>query len=278
MATFSAEWLALREPADHGARAEHLIAPAVAALGSSSPDVKVIDLAAGAGSNLRYLAPRLPFSQQWTLVDRDRKLLEIAARGAHALQQATVTVVQADLSQMEDVLSAGATDSAAVDTPASSTLVTASALLDLVSEAWLARLASRCRAAQAVALFALTYNGRIVCQPADPLDELVRALVNRHQRRDKGFGPAAGPYAAHAATVAFEQEGYRVQRALSNWELGPGASALQQPLVDGWAGAAIDESPGEAGAIAAWQSRRTSAILKGAFHVNVGHEDLLAVP
>jgi hypothetical protein len=276
METFSALWLALREPLDHASRAEHLIAPAVAALGSASPEVQVVDLAAGAGSNLRYLAPRLPLPQRWTLVDHDPKLLEIAAQGAHALHQATVSVVQADVSQLDGVLAAGAEETSGA--PTNATLVTASALLDLVSESWLEQLASRCRTIHAVALFALTYNGRIVCQPVDPLDEFVRTLVNRHQRRDKGFGPAAGPYAAHAATLAFERQGYRVHRALSNWELDGDAGALQQTLVDGWAGAAIDESPREAGAIAAWQSRRTSSIAKGAFRVAVGHEDLLAVP
>ena len=38
-------------------------------------------------------------------------------------------------------------------------LVTASALLDLVSERWLGELAACCRAAGAAALFTLTYNG-----------------------------------------------------------------------------------------------------------------------
>ena len=32
---------------------------------------RIVDLAAGAGSNLRYLSPRLPFEQAWTLVDHD---------------------------------------------------------------------------------------------------------------------------------------------------------------------------------------------------------------
>ena len=39
-------------------------------------------------------------------------------------------------------------------------LVTGAALLDLVSDRWLAELASHCREAGAAALFALTYNGQ----------------------------------------------------------------------------------------------------------------------
>ena len=138
--------------------------------------------------------------------------------------------------------------------------MTASALLDLTSPEWLDALASRCRAAHAVALFALTYDGRIACEPDDPIDELIRALVNRHQQRDKGFGPAAGPDAADAAAQAFERHGFIVHRAPSDWELGAESRPLQQQLVDGWATAAIEMSRRDAAAIRAWRARRTAAI------------------
>ncbi len=49
-------------------------------------------------------------------------------------------------------------------------LVTASALLDLVSERWLRALAARCAGHGAAVLFALSYDGRIVCSPEDPDD------------------------------------------------------------------------------------------------------------
>src|SRR5260221_693568 len=94
-------------------------------------------------------------------------------------------------------------------------LVTASALLDLVSEEWMGPLAARCAAAGASVLFALTYDGRIVCTPEDPEDAAIVALVNEHQRTDKGFGPALGPAATDAAERVFAQAGYRVQRARS---------------------------------------------------------------
>ena len=91
-------------------------------------------------------------------------------------------------------------------------LVTASALLDLVSEYWLGALAAMCREKQSVVLFALSYDGRITCSPTEPADEAIRSLVNRHQRTDKGFGPALGPGAAGQASDLFEALGYRVLR------------------------------------------------------------------
>jgi hypothetical protein len=264
--SFSSEWLALREAADHAARAERLVDIAVGAL-QGGPAVTVVDLAAGTGSNLRYLSARLPFGQHWVLVDHDTALLAEAAR-VGALLNVTADVVCADLVQLDDALPAR------TDGPL---LVTASALLDLTSPQWLDRLASRCRAVHAVALFALTYDGRITCAPVDPMDELIRALVNRHQQRDKGFGPAAGPDATGVAAQAFERYGFIVHRAPSDWELGAESRALQQQLVDGWAAAAIEASRRDADAIQAWRARRVEAIERGTSRIDVGHEDLVCI-
>jgi hypothetical protein len=263
--TFTAEWLALREPADHGARATRLVELAAGAL--RAPAVAVIDLAAGAGSNLRYLTGRLPRPQRWTLIDHDASLLALAR--ATARDDVTVETVCRDVSRLDDTLFGNA------DGPR---LVTASALLDLTSPAWIDSLAAHCRAVDAVALFALTYDGHLACEPDDPIDELVRALVNRHQQRDKGFGPAAGPEATDAAALAFERYGFAVHRAPSVWELGAESRPLQRRLVDGWAAAAIEMSPRDADAVTAWHARRVEAIERGTSRIDVGHEDLVALP
>ena len=79
--------------------------------------------------------------------------------------------------------------------------MTASALLDLVSESWLGALVRRCADAACGAYIALTYDGEVqwMAESAagwrvdhDPDDGLVREAVNRHQRGDKGFGPGPG--------------------------------------------------------------------------------------
>ena len=75
MSGFSAEWLALREPADHAARSRDLLR-AVAARFAAKAHVSIVDLGAGAGSNLRAIAPALAAERQsWTLVDHDPALL-----------------------------------------------------------------------------------------------------------------------------------------------------------------------------------------------------------
>jgi hypothetical protein len=263
---FTADWLALREPADHAARSARLsraIADAVRLHG----ELRVLDLGAGAGSNMRYLAAQLPASQRWRLVDRDAALLAQASR-APIPNVSAIDMRQLDLAGIADEPMRALFEGQA--------LVTASALLDLVSERWLLALAARCREAGAAALFALSYDGRIECAPADDDDEFVRQLVNEHQRRDKGFGAALGPAATDCAERAFTARGYRVQRDRSDWMLRAEARELQRELIDGWAQAAIEMTPERSAAIDAWRGRRVAHVTNGRSALRVGHEDLAA--
>lgn len=264
MESFSADWLALREPADHRARAHDLTAE-VAARVSRQSRTRAVDLAGGTGSNIRYLLPRLPRIAHWTLVDHDPALLAVAARSLQPLAQArgvTVDTRQLDLSD----LAALPLDDCA--------LVTASALLDLVSAEWMGAFARRCREARVDVLCALTYDGRIACDPRDPDDDRVRALVNAHQRTDKGFGPALGPDAVRAAEQAFD--GWTVRVSPSDWQLGADAAELQRQLVEGWAGAAAWMASEETAVIDAWRSRRLAHIDNRRSRIVVGHGDFAA--
>ena len=167
-----------------------------------------------------------------------------------------------------------------LDTPdifAGRHLVTASALLDLVSEEWLRVLAARCRAVGAAALFAINYNGCSSCSPAEPEDDMIRDLLNRHQKRDKGLGgPAAGPDAAACAERCFAEVGYLVRRACSDWVLGSAERELQRRLIEGWAEAAAEMAPGDVSDIERWRTRRLGHVDADRSHVVVGHVDLAA--
>jgi hypothetical protein len=166
-----------------------------------------------------------------------------------------------------------------VEPVADADLVTASALLDLVSEAWIESVASACADAGAAALFALTYDGTVAWSPAgDPTDAEVLDAVNRHQRRDKGLGPALGPGAGRTAETAFRERGYRTWLERSPWVLGAADAGLARVLLDGWAGAAGEVAPGEAARLRAWAARRTTDVAEGRATLTVGHVDLLALP
>jgi hypothetical protein len=156
-------------------------------------------------------------------------------------------------------------------------LVTASALLDLASESWLRLLAVRCRAAGAAALFTLTYDGRSACDPVEPEDDMVRELMNQHQKTDKGLGgPAAGPDAWAVAERAFREAGYRVEGAPSDWSLEPSEQSFQRELIEGWARAAREIAPRHADTIADWLRRRLTHVGAAHSRIVVGHHDMAA--
>ncbi len=155
-------------------------------------------------------------------------------------------------------------------------MVTASALLDLVGADWLTRVVDHCRAAEVAVLFALNYDGRIEFAPADPLDATVRTLVNRHQIRDKGFGPALGPGAIAAVSAALTAADFDVAQAPSDWVVAPDARELQRMLFDGWAAAASEVDPAGRATFRAWQARRERWLEAGVSRLVVGHVDIAA--
>lgn len=261
-------WLALREGADSAARSAALTHAVIDRLSAFSP-VRVLDLGAGTGSNLRYLAPRLAVPQQWLLVDHDATLLQEAK--ARSIGRPAPIDWRVDTQPLDLIT---------VDHPVifvDRHLVTASALLDLVSGQWLDELAERCHAVRATVLFTLNYNGQSRCTPAEPEDEEIRALMNRHQKSDKGLGGvAAGPAAVDAAERAFTARGYLVRREASDWVLSPEQDELQRQLIRGWAHAAVEIAPNRQRAIDDWLARRLAHVQTRRSRVVVGHDDLAA--
>ena len=268
-AAFDAHWLAMREPVDHRSRAGELLAP----LGSAWQELgwsRVLDLGSGTGSNLRYLAPRLPGAQMWTLLDEDESLL---ARVDEVQPNQSLTRLCGDLAH--DGLEA----------VGRAHLVTGAALLDLVSDGWLRRLTEACCDASCGALFALTYDGTIQWSRGggtesleDSEDALVRTAVNAHQHRDKGLGAALGPTAGPTADALFREAGYHTWLLPSPWRLAPPDRALTIALLDGWQQAASEERPELADSIRAWRERRRFTLDSDGWSVVVGHLDLLALP
>ena len=232
MTGFSADWLALREPVDRRSRSSPVLAATrLWADRRTTPGsaLRVVDLGAGTGGNLRCLAPHLAAPQAWTLIDDDLRLLALAQRAG---RRGRIASMRGDGSLRVRAI---ACDLAAArslrETVRGGQLITASALFDLTSEAWCRRLV-RSIARPGVALHsALTYDGRIAIEPADPFDGTVRHLFNRHQRRGKGFGPALGPRAASVLARVAAASGAIVIDGRSDWRLGCGQTRLIEALL-----------------------------------------------
>jgi hypothetical protein len=285
MTGFSADWLSLREPADRDARPASLVDWIAPALDRTRP-LRILDLATGTGSNLRYLAPRFGGQQQWVLADHDQALLNaIPSRlGAWARQQSLELRGDAGGLRLQGAALDCRIERRCVDLArdlegidfSNLALVTTAALLDLVSAAWLERLVSRCAEARCAVLFALSYDGRIEFSPGEPEDARVRELVNRHQRTDKGFGAALGPDAAVQTAELLRALGYEVEALRSDWRIGTTQQQLQSELIAGWATAATEMSAADSASIATWRNRRLAHVESGHSRMAVGHLDVAA--
>jgi SAM-dependent methyltransferase len=264
MTGFSVDWLALREPHDVRAR-NPAVLDAVAASLAGNNQIRIVDLACGTGSTLRALAPRFRAAQHWRLADNDLSLL---ARASEMAKPAGTTINAVPIDLNRDL-------EAALDGPVD--LVTTSALLDLVSEAWLDRLVVETLARSIPIYAALSYDGRIEFSASHPLDTAIIAAVNAHQRRDKGFGPALGPLAARTAIARFESLGCSVVHGPADWVVGPRDTEFQVEILSGWAAAAreIDDVP--LADTVDWLTFRRDHAAAGS-SLRVGHIDFLARP
>jgi hypothetical protein len=281
------QWLRVREDADARARSTRLTDAITSRLAGRAP-IRVLDLATGAGSNVRHLVPNLPSPQSWLAVDQSEALLTdlrtrtvawAIARGAQAHADARTCRLQGDGLDVEIETRAHDLDTLDAHLFDGRDLVTASALLDLVSASWLRGLAWQCRRVGAAALFTITYNGLSACDPSEPEDDAVRVLLNTHQRRDKGLGgPAEGPQAIATVVSAFEGVGYELARESSDWHLGPDEPEVQRLLVEGWADAATEMEPQRSPEFATWRERRLRHIARGQSSIVVGHDDVAAWP
>jgi hypothetical protein len=245
---------------------------------------RILDLGAGTGSLFRWLAPIIGRAQVWTLADADDALLDEAFLACAAWGEACgfaatwpgsaynralvlhtphgawrVEALRTDLARAPGALPLDRADA-----------VVCSALLDLVSAAWLGRFVAALR----VPLLAcLSVDGRDRFAPAHPLDAVVRAGFRRDQARDKGFGPALGPHAPaalHALGAATS--------AASDWQIPRTEAPMLHALVRSHATVAARWAPGRRDAIAVWEAARLRQAAARRLAISVGHRDLLLLP
>jgi hypothetical protein len=265
MSGFSAEWLSLRERYDRAARNTKVL-DAVRRHFTGQTAIAVVDLACGTGSTVRTVGPYLPPRQNWRLVDNDLSLL---ARTSTISQPPNLSVTARPVDLARDL-------ELALDGPLD--LITASALLDLVSLEWLDRLIIEAAVRRLPIYAALTYDGRTVMQPVSGFDKEILVGFNAHQRSDKGFGPALGPSAAARAIERFEHFGYAVVQGRSDWVFGPDDRAIQQALFEGFADVGALTTQMTSAENGEWLAQRRHHLDEGRSHLRIGHVDIFARP
>ena len=265
----SPDWLDLREGADAAARDRELVGHLLRRLPPGGRWV-IHDLACGDGAMGRWLAPLLPGPQRWVLHDRDADLLALAAVDVPgpAADGAAVAVE----TRLSDITQLGRDDLA------DATLITASALLDLLTEDELAALIRVCADAACPVLFMLSVTGCVHLAPADQLDARVASAFDAHQRRPTPRGRLLGPDAVEAAVEGFRRLGAEVIVRPSPWRLGPAETGLAVEWLTGWIGAACEQEAGLAAEAHHYRRRRLKEARARKLAVTVGHADLLVLP
>jgi hypothetical protein len=253
----SPRWLSLREPADAAARSAELAERLGRHLATAGRLV-IHDLGGGSGAMGRWLAPRLPGPQHWVVHDQDADLLKLAV--AHAPRSTTLEARRSDITRLTRGELADAS------------LITASALLDLLTADALTRVLVAC--AGCPMLFALTVVGRVTLTPEEPLDALIEAAFNAHQRRGGKLGPDAVP----AAVDELRGTGAEILVRPSPWRLDAARADLAAEWFDGWIAAACEQEPALATEAGAYRDRRVAQAATGELDVIVDHADLLVLP
>lgn len=259
MSGFDKVWLTLREPVDQRSRDSGLLERAVAAVGEGG---RILDIGCGTGSTYRTLSDRLSPQTAWTLFDYDEQLLAEAARRHPA---ASVDFIQGDLNDITALPLEG------------TSIVTASALFDLCSPAFIDRFAARIQERGVGLYAALNYDGEMSWSVTHPLDDAVTETFNGHQRTDKGFGLSAGPEAWQVLAERLEAEGFEVSTAASPWIMDVGDAALQRMFLDGVAQAVREAGNLPEDTLADWLAFRLASIEATDSSCRVGHQDVLAL-
>jgi SAM-dependent methyltransferase len=268
---FDPHWLRLRSAFDDAARVEHLTRLFA---GSLPENPRLLDLAAGAGANLRYLAPRLGRAgQRWVLADHDPVLLDaVAGEIARWVRPRPALTFEWECRQIDLVRDLGSLDPADFDG------IVSTALFDLVSADWLLEFVKWLERASRPILFTLSVDGRLDWTPGDPADAAMRGWIEAHQATDKGFGPGLGRHAPDLLAETLKTNGFDVFTGESDWHIGPDDTAMHRALIKGYRTAALEIAPASAAIIDGWVRRRLEASERGELTALVGHVDIFARP
>lgn len=262
------DWLDLRERADGRARSAELARLLADELAAAPRPLRILDVGCGSGATTRWLAPLLPGPQEWMLLDRDPALLALAPGRTAAARDRDGAPVERTTRRAE-ISALTARDLAAAS------VVTASALVDLLTAAEIDDLAAACAAARVPALITLTVTGRVEIDPPDAVDDDIAVAFDAHQRRTVAGRLLLGPDAATATEDAFRSNGMTVRTAETPWRLGAADRALTARWLTERVAAAVGQRPElEKSAGTALRRRLNCERLRAVIY----HVDLLALP
>lgn len=227
------EWLNLRYDADCQSRNQRVQEQVLGQLKEDT--IRILDIGAGTGSNIRYLLTKLTNpKQQWILLDQEEDLLQNVK---HHL------AILADLQHQSDAKFAfhyegreisveflvGDLFSSKVEAyMKSSDLIVANAFFDLLSKSQLSSFMSMLKANEQLLLATINYTGTTFSVHHSKQDDIWIERYHQHMKRPSLSGSSTGPDCINEMTRIIQDHGLRYVAGPSDWVLD-----LKEPLIQG---------------------------------------------
>ena len=202
--------------------------------------------------------------------DYDADLLEVAAsdRPDLAADGAAVSVEprRSDITQLLPGDLVGAT------------LITASALLDVLTEDELAGLMTLCADVECPVLLTLSVVGRVELTPADPWTFALAPLSMTINGVRRSGGACSAPTRSASSSTGSQSSVGRCWFGPARGDSVGSEADLAAEWFRGWVDAACEQQTGLAAEIDGYARRRLTQATAGRLGVTVDHADVLAVP
>lgn len=251
--------------------------------------IRILDLGSGLGANTQYYAPLFPSSQDWTLLEIDRKLAETslwdlrtwASRGTWNVNSFTDHLVIRTGERTISVYTKN-TSFFELNTPGSladQDLIMSNAFFDLIPQDKFTRFASILSSAQKPLLSTLNYVS-MHFTPKEKADKDYISLYESHMLRPKEFGRPMGFRCGEKMKKTLSRGGYTVHSDQSLWEISPRDEEMMD-FIFWFLDEAIGEMiPGsqEKEKMKHWKKSKLLLLEKNHLHLTVKHLDYFAHP
>ena len=207
MHEFQNKWLNLRESVDRNSRNKKILY-LINKFYKNKKNIRIIDLGSGAGSNFRFLKPRLSNNQYWSFVDISHQSTNFFKKNikfSSKIKKTNFKIVDV-INNLNKI------------TFNDYNLVTGSAFLDILPKKWFKNF-HKLNIDTEIVYFALNYNGYFKFFPKHKDDKKILDIFNKDQKSDKGIGEVAvGPNCSKIINSVFKKS-HKTYVLDSTWDV-----------------------------------------------------------
>lgn len=281
---FDRDWLQERYPFDAEARNKSLENKVLVHF-ANQPEITLVDVGAGTGSNCMYFIDQMPQNQKWYLIEQNkdlkkatiRRLKDFAAYHKYSFdrkkdkvtiqslkKKIEVTVINDSLLNLPDLI-----DLKKVD------LVLANAVFDLFSKQQLEQFVAIIMENRLAFYPTLNYES-MVFLPGDPFDDVFIDTYNAHMERIQAFGKAMGKNASSFVVDLFETKECEIETAISTWKIEPDDIKMHYYLLNFMENALgeMELAPAMQDNFERWVQRKKDLIITRQQRLEIGHLDI----